>query len=135
MGCPLCNERSNKDVLVAEDDYSFCIVCKWPLKEGHVLVLPKEHRVHLTELSKDEAKSILDMIHNIKNALKKRYDDEVICVKNNGKHCSQEHLHFHVLVSKGNLRALVSNFENLEYNPEVPDENMKNIRDEIKKVF
>ena len=132
MKCPLCKEKNSEDLLVIEDNYSFCVVSKWPLKKGHLLVLPKAHKIHLTELNKDESKSLLDMIHNAKNLLKKAYGGEVICVKNNGKHCSQEHLHFHVIISKGNLRSLISSFENREFKPNVATEEMIKMKDEIR---
>src|SRR3989338_5725065 len=115
MECTLCKSINEEFRVLCSDKYSVCILNKNPLKEGHVMVLPKRHVIDLTELSEKESKSLLDMTEKILIALKKTYWKDPIVEMNTGKWSSQSHLHLHVLPSEGSLRHLISRYEGFEF--------------------
>jgi len=43
MKCNLCKALKEKFRLIKKTKYSFAVICKWPIKLGHVIVLPKRH--------------------------------------------------------------------------------------------
>lgn len=48
--CPFCNEN---DLLVKEGSFSKIILNKFPYSPAHFLIIPKEHKKFLNELSKE----------------------------------------------------------------------------------
>ncbi|MFA6074104.1 MAG: HIT family protein [Candidatus Woesearchaeota archaeon] len=113
MTCELCIALTEKHRLVGESELSFCIINIEPLKPGHVLILPKRHVVELKNLTSKEAKDLLVLCQKFKDKINKTYGEDSLILLNTGKHSSQKHLHFHIWPSKGDLRALVSGYENI----------------------
>ncbi|MGV8163036.1 MAG: HIT family protein [Candidatus Nanoarchaeia archaeon] len=113
MVCEMCNALNEKYRLVKESEFSFCIINREPLKQGHVMVLPKRHVAKLDDLEPNEAKDLLDLCSRLKDKLKEKYNEDPLIMLNTGKHSSQEHIHFHIWPSKGMLRELVSSFEGI----------------------
>ena len=133
MDCSLCSALKEDFRLILEDDFSFCIVCKFPLKEGHLLVLPKRHVNDFLSLNENESKSLLDMTEKIKRASSKVFKEDAIYFQNTGNHSTEQHLHLHGLPSKGNLRKLISTFEGVPERQDISDKEKKIVRDLLKK--
>ena len=131
MGCVLCGVVKEEFRLVKEGKYSFCVVCLEPLKKGHLMVLPKRHVTNLSDLDSKEAKDLLDFVFEIKEILFKKYNHHPILHMNFGKHSTQEHIHFHLVPSKGNLRDSMGSFENLRKRKKGSQMYLKKIRDYI----
>ncbi|MFQ5531318.1 MAG: HIT family protein [Candidatus Nanoarchaeia archaeon] len=128
MECELCKIIEEKYRLICEDEYSFCIVAQNPLKPGHILVLPKRHVSELSDLSEKEAKSLFNISEKIKKSIEEVYKEGAIIHINTGKHMSQgQHIHIHILPSKGSIRQHVSLYEKV---PEVKDMH----KDEMEKI-
>ncbi len=117
-----------------ESEHSFCVIIYWPLKPGHVIVLPKRHVASLSDLKDYEAKDYFDLIDDMMGVIKSAYPEEdPIMLMNSGGHCTQKHLHIHLLPSKGGLRDLVSNYEDVPKREEKSKEEMGAMRDELVK--
>ena len=83
-----------------EDDLVVCFLDVGPLSRGHLLVIPKEARAFLHELSDDSAAAIGRVLPRICRALKEVTGASAYNVlQNNGSLAHQEvmHVHFHVI--------------------------------------
>lgn len=85
---------------VFEDDHVLAFLDVGPLSEGHVLVIPKEARVHLHELSDESAAAIGRVLPRICRAVLEATGATAYNVlQNNGSaaHQAVMHVHFHVI--------------------------------------
>ena len=85
---------------VFEDDHVLAFLDVGPLSEGHVLVIPKEARVHLHELSDESAAAIGRVLPRICRAVLEATGATAYNVlQNNGTaaHQAVMHVHFHVI--------------------------------------
>ncbi|MBI4895825.1 MAG: HIT family protein [Candidatus Aenigmarchaeota archaeon] len=133
MNCGLCDAINQDYRLVKEFRHSICSIIKWPLKLGHVIVIPKRHVINFNELTKDEAKNLLDLLGYMSNILQKAFGDNTVIHTNIGLHRSEEHLHIHMLPSKGGIRELVSSLEGVPLREDVSQEKTQEMRDYILK--
>ena len=126
MFCELCDNLDFRRLKVTE--HSVVTICKWPLKHGHLMVLPKRHCTKLSELSPEEAKDFLDTVEFTKEKLKELYDEPPLVIQNSGKHSSEIHFHFHVLPSKGPMRRLFSEYEGIPYREDISREEYEEMK-------
>jgi diadenosine tetraphosphate (Ap4A) HIT family hydrolase len=131
--CELCESINEKNRLICETEYSFCVICKWPLKSGHILVLPKKcvSQKGISLLNSTELNDLMSLIQRMENTLNLIYTEDVITFKNSNSHSTQLHLHYHLLPSKGALRDLFSNFENIPNRELISEEKELEMRDLI----
>lgn len=91
--CFLC--KMSDSTIVFEDDDFITVLDEYPAVEGHVICAPKKHVEHLSNLSKEEAKKLMDLIHKIDAALVKIYNPFRVAIVSSG--LAVKHLHFHVI--------------------------------------
>jgi|SRR3989344_941886 len=132
MECELCNALHQEFRIVCQDELSFCVVVKWPLKPGHVMVLPKRHIASKKDLTEKEAKSLFDMIDKVVCAVEKAYKEDAIIHINTGNLRSQQHLHIHIVPSKGDLRQHMALYEGVPERQDISDAEKENMKDYIK---
>ena len=104
-----------------------------PVKEGHLLVLPKRHVEKLADLKPEESQAILNLLDRLIVTIKEIYKEDSIIAMNTGKFCSQKHLHFHILPSKGGVRHLFRKYENTPFKKEISIQELDRISDKFKK--
>lgn len=98
-GCPFCEivtGSSEATVILDEEDY-LCILDKYPVTEGHSLVIPKSHIEGLEQINDLH---IYNFIEKATNEVRRRYDPDGINVGlNNGAAAGQTipHLHWHII--------------------------------------
>ncbi len=130
--CELCDSIKEENRFICETKFSFCVICKWPLKVGHVLVMPKKcvSQKEISKLSTEEIYDLMCLVQKMENVLNDFCNEDVITFKNSNTHSTQPHLHFHLLPSKGALRDLFSKYEFISIREEISDEKylkMKNL--------
>jgi len=125
--CELCDNLEEFRKL-STSQHTVTTICKEPLKQGHILVLPTRHVTSLSDLTEVESKEFLNVVEQTKHLLHERYDETPIVFQNFGKHSSESHLHFHVLPSKGALRDLFASFEELPRRQEISKEKYEQMR-------
>lgn len=89
---------------VYEDDHVLAFLDIGPLSTGHTLVIPKEAKAHLHELSDDSAAAIGRVLPRICRAVMKVTGATAYNVlQNNGNDAHQivMHVHFHVIPKVG----------------------------------
>ncbi len=85
---------------VYEDDHVLAFLDIGPLSKGHTLVIPKERKAYLHELSDDAAAALGRVLPRIARAVMKVSGTEAYNVlQNNGPlaHQAVFHVHFHVI--------------------------------------
>jgi len=89
---------------VYEDDHVFAFLDIGPLSEGHTLVIPKERKAHLHQLSDDAAAAVGRALPRICRAVLRSTGATAYNVlQNNGSDAHQVvmHVHFHVIPKFG----------------------------------
>ena len=127
----MCDALHQDYRIIERNDYCFSIVNAFPLKDGHLMVLPRRHVIEMAELSEIESKSMFEMMNVVYLKLEKRYLEGVVLFKNGRGHLSQEHLHFHLLPSKVGLRKLVSSYEAVPFKERASEERLREIRNYV----
>lgn len=127
MKCELC-DLTNPGIIYY-DSYCYSKVILEPIKEGHLLILPKRHVENLADLKPKESQAILNLLERLRKIISKVYKEDSIIVMNTGKYSSQKHLHFHILPSKGGLRHLFSKYENTPFKKEITVQELNRISD------
>ena len=130
----MCDALNQEYRIVEKDDYSFCIVNAFPLKDGHVMVLPRRHVLEIPEFSDIEKISMLDMTSRIRSRLIEKYAQGIITLNHGNGLNTQEHFHIHLLPSRVGLRNLVSSYEKIPFKERASEEKLREIRDYINKI-
>ncbi|MEM8932507.1 MAG: HIT family protein [Acidobacteriota bacterium] len=89
---------------VYEDDHVLAFLDIGPLSHGHTLVIPKERRAHLHELSDDAAAAIGRVLPRLCRAVLQATGARAYNVlQNNGPEAHQAvfHVHFHIIPRLG----------------------------------
>jgi histidine triad (HIT) family protein len=89
---------------VYEDEHVLSFLDIFPLSHGHTLVIPKERRAHLHELSDEQSAAIGRVLPRIARAVMKVTGASAYNVlQNNGAAAHQAvfHVHFHIIPRHG----------------------------------
>lgn len=82
---------------IYEDDHVFAFMDIMPLTKGHVLVIPKEHKESIYDLSEDQASNLFKVVPRLANVLKESYHPAGMNIlNNNGAPAGQSVFHFHL---------------------------------------
>lgn len=94
--CEIIHDGSEATVLLEEEDF-LCILDKYPVSEGHSLVLPKWHIQRFEQL--DDLR-IFDFLEKAHEEILARYEPDATNIGiNNGTAAGQTipHLHWHII--------------------------------------
>lgn len=97
--CPFCNPDSERELL-AESATAFAILDKFPVNEGHALIIPKRHVADYFELTFKEQSACWFMLDFVKPILQERFNPDGFNVGINvGEHAGQTvpHVHIHLI--------------------------------------
>lgn len=95
MDCIFCNY--NRSEIIAENKLAYAILDKFPVNEGHALIIPKRHFQSFFESSEEEIKAIYSLLHEVKEMLDVQYEPQGYNVGTNvGYHAGQTIMHLHV---------------------------------------
>lgn len=93
--CIFCNY--NKSEIIAENKLAFAIMDKFPVNEGHTLIIPKRHFANFFEATEEEIKAIYSLMHEVKEMLDIQYEPAGYNVGINvGYYAGQTVMHLHV---------------------------------------
>ncbi|KYH34342.1 AP-4-A phosphorylase [Clostridium tepidiprofundi DSM 19306] len=95
MNCLFCNyDRSE---IIAENELAFAILDRYPVNEGHTLIIPKRHFANFFEATRDEVIAIYSLMHEVKEMLDIQYEPTGYNVGINiGYDAGQTIMHLHV---------------------------------------
>lgn len=91
--CPFCNPDRE---VITENDYCFALYDKYPVSDGHVLILSKDHKRDFFDLSDTERNACWELVEEVKIVLKNKYNPDGWNIGMNcGKSAGQTIFHFH----------------------------------------
>lgn len=85
---------------VIENNYFYGLFDKYPVTEGHLLIIPKRHAETLFELTEDERKALFEIMEDGKALLEKKFEPAGFNFGvNQGLAAGQTipHLHLHII--------------------------------------
>lgn len=95
--CPFCKVDRE---LIGESKLSFAIFDKYPVGEGHALIITKRHVSDYFDLEHEEVKDIWELVAEIKSILQRKYHPDGFNVGFNiGLAAGQtiDHVHIHII--------------------------------------
>lgn len=117
----LNNEIPSKKIY--EDDDFLAMLDIAPATRGHVLIVPKEHAVTMSDLSDDKLSKILVLAKKIVDAMKKVHGfTDYNIIQNNGRLAGQTVSHYHLHLIPRYSVDEVSLWSPHEDDPSVTDE-------------
>lgn len=82
---------------IYEDEHVFAFMDIMPLTKGHILVIPKEHKESIYDLSEAQAANLFKVVPRLASALKDSYHPAGMnLLNNNGAPAGQSVFHFHL---------------------------------------
>jgi len=102
MGCIFCDilDGTRNGHLVYEDKDHIAILDKYPIDDGHTLVIPRKHHEKITDMDSNDVGKIFSLIPKIAKAvLAGAGADAFSLAQNNGKAAKQiiPHVHIHII--------------------------------------
>ena len=102
MGCIFCDilDGTRNGHLVYEDQDHIAFLDKYPIDDGHTLVIPRKHHEKITDMDPNDVGKIFSLIPKIAKAvLAGAGADAFSLAQNNGKAAKQiiPHVHIHII--------------------------------------
>ena len=102
MGCIFCDilDGTRNGYLVYEDKDHIAFLDKYPIDDGHTLVIPRKHHEKITDMDSNDVGKIFSLIPKIARAvLAGAGADAFSLAQNNGKAAKQiiPHVHIHII--------------------------------------
>ncbi len=103
-GCFLCKKlkekKNKKNLILYQGGYAFVVMNKYPYTNGHLMVVPKRHCLHLEQLEEEELKELFALMKTSTQVLKANlHPDGFNIGMNIGKvgGAGEDHLHLHIV--------------------------------------
>ena len=97
LGCQLSNQEE-KVLIIYENEFVTCILDHVPHHTGHTLILPKKHKVEVTELDEEESLSVMTASQLIARTIHALYEPNGVTIcQNGGTYNELTHYHMHVI--------------------------------------
>lgn len=117
--CPFCNPDSKRELIV-ESATAFAVFDKFPVNDGHALIIPKRHCSDYFELTFKEQSACIFIINKVKEIVSSRFKPDGFNVGVNiGKEAGQtvQHAHIHLIPRynddvedpRGGVRGVIPN--------------------------
>jgi histidine triad (HIT) family protein len=102
MSCIFCDilEGKREGHIVYEDEKHIAFLDKYPIDDGHTLVIPKKHYERITDMDSNDVGELFSLIPKIAKAvLLGAGADSFSLAQNNGKAAKQiiPHVHVHII--------------------------------------
>lgn len=97
--CPFCQIAPEVTVLF-ETDYALAIFDRFPVSEGHTLIIPKRHTANYFDLTSDEQAELWTLVNQTKQKLDSLYHPDGYNVGINVNHAAGQtifHVHIHLI--------------------------------------
>jgi|TARA_B100001105_G_scaffold189234_1_gene153512 histidine triad (HIT) family protein len=102
MTCIFCDilDKKREAHIVYEDEEHIAFLDKYPIDDGHTLVIPKKHHEKITDMDSKDVGKIFSLVPKIAKAvLIGAHADAFSLAQNNGKAAKQiiPHVHIHII--------------------------------------
>jgi histidine triad (HIT) family protein len=116
---------------IAENEHCFAFLDIFPLKEGHVLVIPKVEVDHIFDLDLNEYEQLHSFAYKVAQAIRNTISSERICVVVAGFEVPHAHIH---LIPADNMEDINFNNPKLQMEPSRFEELAKMISDSFSQI-
>ncbi|MCF8305466.1 MAG: HIT family protein [Ignavibacteriales bacterium] len=117
--CPFCNPDSDRDLIV-ESATAYAIYDKFPVNDGHTLIIPKKHCSDYFDLTFKEQAACIFMLNKVKEIVSKKFNPDGFNIGINiGEKAGQtvKHVHIHLIPRydgdieepRGGVRGVIPN--------------------------
>lgn len=117
LNCPFCNPDNGRELIV-ESATAYSIFDKFPVSNGHALIIPKKHCVDYFDLTFKEQSACIFMLNTVRQIIRKVYNPDGFNVGINineaaGQTVSHVHIHLiprykgDVFEPKGGVRGVI----------------------------
>ena len=99
QNCPFCNPDQERELIV-ESNSAFSIYDKFPVNNGHCLIIPKKHVSNYFDLTFREQAACIFMLNHVKKILANRYNPNGFNVGININEAAGQtisHVHIHLI--------------------------------------
>lgn len=99
QNCPFCNPEKERELIV-ESATAYAIFDKFPVSEGHALIIPKKHISDYFDLSFKEQSACAYLLNKVKETIKKRFNPDGFNVGINIHESAGQtvpHVHIHLI--------------------------------------
>jgi diadenosine tetraphosphate (Ap4A) HIT family hydrolase len=97
--CPFCLPGSERELII-ESESAYAMYDKYPVNNGHALIIPKKHCSDYFDLSFQDQAACFHMLNTVKEIVSKKYKPDGFNVGINiGKDAGQtiDHVHIHLI--------------------------------------
>lgn len=97
--CPFCQVNSKAEVIL-DSPSAYAIFDKFPVSNGHVLIIPKRHCADYFELDLKEQSTCWKMINHVKDIIQERYNPDGFNIGINVNEPAGQtipHVHIHLI--------------------------------------
>lgn len=136
MDCVLCSilERE-QDRIVYQDESVFVCMNHAPLKQGHLMVLPKRHAERLNDLTAEESVAYNVAVERAMETVKSWCGSEVLMSLNGWEYRSQTHLHVHIVPATDGIRGYFAKKDGVPQNERSEDKQLALLAQELSEHF
>jgi histidine triad (HIT) family protein len=88
---------------IYETKHSIAVLDAFPLKEGHTLIISKNHKTKVEDLSAEENTDVFSTLHFLTSHIEKTFEsNSTLIAIHNGKEAGQDipHVHIHIIPIK-----------------------------------
>lgn len=99
QNCPFCSTDSSREI-IADSDTAYAIFDKFPVNQGHALIIPKRHCADYFDLSFIEQSACVFLLNTVKDIVKDKFNPDGFNVGINvGEKGGQtvNHVHIHLI--------------------------------------
>lgn len=98
---------------ILDQSNNFYVVCdSYPLKEGHILIIPKRHVRCIAQYSSSEFKEFLGIYYQIRKWIEKTYQSKVATFEHGRIGQTVFHSHVHLLPFRGDHHHIIEEGKN-----------------------
>ena len=118
--------------MIYDDDDCLAILDKYPIDNGHSLIITRQHHEKITDMSTDDVSRLFSKIPKIINAIIKATGADAFSIaQNNGKSAKQiiPHVHIH-LIPRYNATGTLWTKRKI-----MSDDELKQLAEKIKNCF
>jgi Diadenosine tetraphosphate (Ap4A) hydrolase and other HIT family hydrolases len=133
--CVFClPEHTSEDderLVLFRGRYNFVIMNKYPYNNGHIMVTPNRHVMHIVDLTDDESHEMFTLIRRCAGVLQRHYSPPGINIGLNIGEAAgagiREHMHFHLVPRWNGDSSFMAVFDEVRVMPEHLQETYRNL--------
>ncbi|MFP4178050.1 MAG: HIT family protein [Acholeplasmataceae bacterium] len=95
--CVFCEALKDQRRIIAENERAFAIYDRYPVQEGHALIMPKRHVESFFDLEQEEVNDLFALAKKVRTSIdRKHHPDGYNLGINDGVHSGQTVMHVHL---------------------------------------